>query len=139
VEWKNGEKLLKQYTWIKHQPEGAPEPISLRSCGARATKSFFGATPLCACDSTRKGSPKAVFERHHLKGSKEQLFSEVLSGLDLHHPPCAELIANQMYYALAGLAYNLLVALKLLHLPEERQQSRLKTLIRELRSCLAAS
>jgi len=37
-----------------------------------------------------------------------------------------------MYYALAALAYNLLVALKLLHLPEERQQARLKTLIREI-------
>ena len=56
----------------------------------------------------------------------------MLTGLDLHHPPCAELIANQMYYAVAALAYNLLVALKLLHLPEERQQCRLKTLIREV-------
>ena len=132
VEWKNGEKLLEQYTWIKHQPEGAPEPILFAVVRSKGDKELFWRYAFVACDATRKGSPKAVFERHHLKGSKEQLFSEVLSGLDLHHPPCAELIANQMYYALAGLAYNLLVALKLLHLPEERQQCRLKTLIREL-------
>ena len=37
-----------------------------------------------------------------------------------------------MYYAVAALAYNLLVALKLLHLPDERQQCRVKTLIREV-------
>ena len=52
----------------------------------------------------------AVFERHHLKGAKEQGFSEVLSGLDLHHPPCQDLIANQAFYALAMLAYNVLIS-----------------------------
>ena len=29
--------------------------------------------------------------RHRLKGSKEQGFSEVLTGLDLYHPPCSAL------------------------------------------------
>jgi hypothetical protein len=56
----------------------------------------------------------------------------VLTGLDLHHPPCSELIANQIYYAVAALAYNLLIALKLLHLPDERLRCKLKTLIREI-------
>lgn len=132
VEWKNGEKLEEQYTWIQHQPESAAQPILFAVVRNKGDKEFFWRYAFVACDRQRKGSPKAVFERHRLKGHKEQLFSEVLSGLDLHHPPCAELIANQMYYAIAALAYNLLVALKLLHLPEERQQCRLKTLIREI-------
>ena len=130
--WKNGEKLLEQYTWIKHQPENASEPILFAVVRSKGEKELFWRYAFVACDRGRNGSPKAVFERHRLKGHKEQLFSEVLTGLDLHHPPCAELIANQMYYAVAALAYNLLVALKLLHLPEERQQCRLKTLIREI-------
>ena len=78
------------------------------------------------------GSPQAVFERHRLKGAKEQGFSEVLSGLDLHHPPCQDLIANQAFYALAMLAYNLLITLKLLDLPEDAQTWRIRTTIRYL-------
>lgn len=132
LEWKNGEKLLEQYTWIKHQPESAAQPILFAVVRSKAEKELFWRYAFVACEDGRRGSPKAVFERHHLKGHKEQLFSEVLTGLDLHHPPCAELIANQMYYAVAALAYNLLVALKLLHLPEERQQCRVKTLLREI-------
>jgi hypothetical protein len=132
LEWKNGEKLLEHYTWIKHQPESAAQPFLFAVVRSKGEKELFWRYAFVACEDERKGSPKAVFERHHLKGHKEQLFSEVLTGLDLHHPPCAELIANQMYYAVAALAYNLLIALKLLHLPEERQQCRVKTLIREI-------
>lgn len=56
----------------------------------------------------------------------------MLSGLDLHHPPCQDLIANQAFYALAMLAYNLLITLKLLDLPEEAQTWRIRTTIRYL-------
>lgn len=132
VEWKKDEKIQEQYTWIKHQPESASAPILFAVVRRKGEKELFWRFHFVACDRERSGSPKAVFERHQLKGGREQLFSEVLVGLDLHHPPCAELLANQMYYAVAGLAYNLLVALKLLHLPDERQQCRLKTLIREI-------
>ena len=81
-----------------------------------------------ACDEAQHDAQR-VLERHHLKGDKERLFSEVLSGLDLHHPPCLSLRANQMFYALATLAYNLLQALKLLELPDDCQGWRLKTLL----------
>jgi len=57
-----------------------------------------------------------VSQRRDLKGEKGQLLSEVLSVLDLHQPPCLVLIANQVYYLLAALAYNLMVAIKLLDL-----------------------
>ena len=67
---------------------------------------------LCGLQGRREGQSAAVFERHHLKGAKEQGFSEVLSGLDLHHPPCTDLMANQAFYAIAMLAYNVLISLR---------------------------
>jgi hypothetical protein len=83
-------------------------------------------------ESQWSAPPPAVFERHRLKGAKEQRFSEVLSGLDLHHPPCSDLVANQAFYAIAMLAYNVLISLKLLELPDEAQSWRIATLIRQL-------
>jgi hypothetical protein len=58
--------------------------------------------------------------------------SELLSDLDLHHPPCKDLNANRSFYTLAGLGWNLLQALKLLHLPESEAPKRLRTLVRHL-------
>jgi hypothetical protein len=73
-----------------------------------------------------------VFERHQLKGAKAQGFSEVLSGLDLRHPPFKELIAKQAFYAIATLAYNVLISLKMLDLPDDAQGWRIQTIIRYL-------
>jgi hypothetical protein len=42
------------------------------------------------CEGSRSPGAAAVFARHKLKGEKEQLFKEVLHGLDLHHPPSAD-------------------------------------------------
>ncbi len=47
-------------------------------------------------------------------GENEQLFHEVLGGLDLHRPSCLALRANQAYYLIGVLVYNLMVAVKLL-------------------------
>lgn len=128
----NGAVVDEQYTWLRHLPEGAQDPI-LFACVRRKTRGeLFWRHHFIACDAGRQGDPKLAFERHHLKGDKEKLFSEVLSGLDLHHPPCAELLANQIFYALATIAYNLLIALKLLYLPDERQGWRIKTLLKHL-------
>jgi hypothetical protein len=37
-----------------------------------------------------------------------------------------------MFYAIAALAYNILIALKLLHLPDDCQSWQLKTLLRQV-------
>jgi hypothetical protein len=42
------------------------------------------------------------------------------------------LIANQAFYAIAMLAYNLLISLKVLDLPDEAQSWRIQTIIRQL-------
>ena len=84
------------------------------------------------CRAGENDTPQAVFERHHLKGAKEQGVSDVLSGLDLHHPPCLDLIANQAFYAIGMLAHSLLVSVKVLDLPDDAQSWRMPTIIRHL-------
>ena len=73
-----------------------------------------------------------MFAKHRTKGENEHGFSYLLSDLDLHHPPCLSLRANQAFYALGAIAYNLLVALKVLELPDDAQTWRPRTIIRTL-------
>ena len=48
---------------------------------ARRREELFDTFGFVACDDHQTDAGR-VFERHHLKGEKEQLFSEVLCGLD---------------------------------------------------------
>jgi hypothetical protein len=118
-----------EFAFLRHQPAGCAQP-QLFAC-ARRKDDLLWRYGFVACDEAQTDASR-VFERHHLKGDKERLFSEVLSGLDLHHPPCLSLRANEMFYALAMLAYNLLQAIKLLELPDDCQGWRLKTLLAKL-------
>ena len=79
----------------------------------------------------RRTDAAAIGSRHRLKGGKEQLFKEVLHGLDLHHLPCESLTANRMFYAIAALAYNLMATVKLLCLPDECQSWTVAPLLRQ--------
>ena len=79
------------------------------------------------------GPVQLAFEHHRLKGDKERLPSELLGDLDLPPPPCKDLNANRSFYTLAGLGWNRLQALKLLHLPETEAPKRMRTLLRHLR------
>ena len=122
----NGEQ---QHAFFRHQPEGrnAPQLYAV----ARRRDGLFDRLGFIACDEGQKEA-RRVFERHHLKGEKEQMFHEVLSGLDLHRPPCLALRANQVYYLIGALAYNLMVAIKLLDLQDDCQGWQLKTLMKKL-------
>lgn len=111
------------HAFVRHQPEGRKAPPLY---AVKRWRDGFIACDEAPSDALRVG------ERHQLKGEKEQLFGEVLSGLDLHRPPCAALIANQVYYLIAALAYNLMVAIKLLDLSDECQGWRVKTLMKKL-------
>jgi len=117
------------HTFLRHQPEGRNTPQ--RFAVSRRRDGLFDRYGFIACDDTQSDAA-LVGERHHLKGEKEQLFSEVLTGLDLHRPPCSALIANQIYYLIAALAYDLMVAIKLLDLSDECQGWRIKTLMKKL-------
>jgi hypothetical protein len=125
--WKeNGDAA---HAFLRHQPEGrnAPQLFAV----SRRRDGLFDCYGFLACDDGQT-DPVLVSQRHHLKGDKEQLFSEVLNGLDLHRPPCLALIANQIYYLIAALAYDLMVAIKLLDLNDDCQGWRVKTLMKKL-------
>jgi hypothetical protein len=117
------------HAFFRHQPEGRQEPQLFAA--ARWRDGLFDRYGFIACDDGQKDAGR-VGERHHLKGDKERMFSEVLSGLDLHRPPCASLRANQVYYLIGALAYDLMVAIKLLDLKDECQGWQLKTLMKKL-------
>lgn len=117
------------HAFLRHQPEGrkAPQLFAV----SRRRDGLFDRYGFIACDEGQTDAARAG-ERHHLKGEKEQLFGEVLNGLDLHRPPCSALIANQIYYLIAALAYDLMVAIKLLDLNDDCQGWRIKTLMKKL-------
>src|ERR1051326_4241167 len=114
---------------LRHQPEGRKAPQLFAA--VKWQDDLFERFGFIACDEAQTNAAR-VFERHHLKGAKEQLFKEVLSGLDLHRPPCLALLANQIYYLIGGLAYNLMMAIKVLDLKDEQQGWQLKTLMKKL-------
>ena len=122
-------KAEEQHAFFRHQPQGrnAPQLYAV----ARCPDGLFERYGFVACDEGQKDAGRG-FERHHLKGQKEQMFKEVLSGLDLHRPPCSSLRANQVYYLIGALAYNLMVAIKLLDLKDDCQGWQLKTLMKKL-------
>jgi hypothetical protein len=89
-------------------------------------------TPSSSNSGCGNGSSKPPPWKSAGTRDKERAFSDLLSDLDLHHPPCQDLQSNRIFYALATLAYNALLALKLIHLPESEQPKRVRTLIRHL-------
>jgi hypothetical protein len=128
---RKGVEVQEQYAWLRHQPEGCAAPQVFAVARSRAAGELFPHYHFVVTHAAA-GTPQAVLERHRLKGDRERLFSEVLRDLDLHHPPCQSLAANRVYYALAGLAYNVLQALKLIWLPTHVQAQRVRTLIHQL-------
>lgn len=76
--------------------------------------------------------PELFMQKHQLKGACELGFKGLLSTLDLHHPPCLKLEANQAFYALAVLAHNLLQALKLIELDDSQQAMSLHSIVYNL-------
>jgi len=117
------------HAFLRHQPEGRSGPQLFAV--SRRRDGLFDHYGFIACDDGQRDAA-LVGERHHLKGEKEQLFGEVLNGLDLHRPPCSALRANQVYYLIAALAYDLMVAIKLLDLNDDCQGWRIQTLMKKL-------
>lgn len=118
-----------QHAFLRHQPAGRHGPQLFAV--VRWREGLFDRYGFIACDEGQNEAAR-VGERHRLKGEKEQLFGEVLNGLNLHRPPCSALQANQVYYLIAALAYNLMVAIKLLDLGDDCQGWRVKTLMKKL-------
>ena len=129
--WRDGSEHAAQYAWFRYQPGGCETPKRFAVVRHRPDGEMFWRHAFLTAQE-QDGTAQLAFERHRLKGDKERVLSELLSDWDLHHPPCANLNANRSFYTLAGLAWNLLQALKLLHLPEAEAPKRMRTLLRHL-------
>lgn len=131
LRWRDGSEHQAQYAWYRYQPSGCDAPQLFAVVRHREEGEWLWRHAFLTCEE-RAGDAKGAFERHRLKGDWERRLSELLSDLGLHHPPCKNLAANNCFYTLASLAYNALVALKLLYLPDEHQPKRVRTLIHQL-------
>ena len=120
------------YAWVMHVPGELAAPRRFAACRWKPEGEMLWRYAFTACESESARSPREVFECPRLQGDFERHFSEVLSDLDLHHPPCLVLQANRMFYGIASLAHNLLQALKLLRLGDEAQTWRNRTIIRNV-------
>lgn len=129
--WRNGTEVTEQHAGIRHTPEGSDFTFPLAVARWKKDDEMFWRYAFVAHEEGRSDAG-AILARHRLKGGKEQLFKEVLRGLDLHHPPCESLRANQMFYAIAALAYNLMKAVQLLCLPDQYQGWTVPTLLKQM-------
>ncbi len=132
LSWRNGKKQIVQYSWLRHQVKDADKPYLFAVVRYCPEEEFFWRYAYILCEEGQREDPKRVFEQHRLKGDRERGFDYVLNDLDLHHPPCKSLIANQAFYLLNMIAYNLLLAIKILHLPDDQQHLRIRSLIKYL-------
>jgi hypothetical protein len=133
IRWRDGKEHRAQHGWLRYQPEGCDEPqLFAVTRHQLAEGELFWRYAFICCEPTREQSAGLAIERHKLKGDKERQFSQVLTDMDLHHPPCKSLAANQVFYALGALAHNLLQAIKLLYLPDHEQPIRIRTLLHVL-------
>lgn len=129
--WRDGTEVTEEHAGIRHTTEGSDFTFTLACARWKKDGEMFWRHAFVAHEG-RRTNPAAVMARHRLKGGKEQLFKEVLRGLDLHHPPCESLVANRMFYAIGALAYNLMKAVQLLCLPDECQGWTVPTLLRQM-------
>ena len=96
-------------------PGSARARRSLPPCGGIRRGICCGAMPMSSVQPGEKDSPSTGFLNGTAsKGAKEAGLQRSLEriGPVHHHPPCSDLIANQAFYAIAMLAYNLLISLK---------------------------
>ena len=138
---RNGEAIIEQHTWLRHQPgedcERGQDFACVRYRAADGGDLLWRyAYIVCGQPGGRRApthrpeQARKVFPLHHHKGKLEHGFTNLLTDLDLHHPPCSRFAANEMWYTLGALAHNLLRAVQILHMQSAQQSHRLRQLIR---------
>ncbi len=129
--WRDGTEVTEQPAGIRHTPQDSDFTFPLAAARGKKAGEQFWRCAFVAHDE-RRSDAEAILARHRLKGGKEQLFKEVLRGLDLHHPPGESLTANRMFYAIAALACHLMAAVKVLCLPDACQSWTGPTLLKQM-------
>lgn len=75
---------------------------------------------------------EAIWRLYGYKQAMENQWKDLLCDMSLHHPPCAKAAVNAVFYALAGAAYNLSVAVRRFALSGKSKRMRLWRLRREV-------
>ena len=137
---RNGQPIIEQHGWLRHLPgedcQRAQTFAVVRHKAREGGDLFWnyayvvGGGKLQSKKIHEPSAARLVFERHHLKGAKEHGFHQLLGHMDLHHPPCISNEANAFYYGLGALAFNLLMAVKILLLEDHQQAWSVRTIIR---------
>ena len=136
-----GQAIIEQHGWVRHLPgeecARAQDFAVVRYQDKDGLGLWHYAFVACGAahreQATRQPQEAAkVFARHKHKGACELGFSQLLSDLDLHHPPCQSLIANRIFYTLATLSYNLMQAFKVLRMESAEQGMRVRSIIRQI-------
>jgi hypothetical protein len=78
------------------------------------------------------GFEETIWRLYSYKQAMENQWKDMLCDMGLHHPPCAKARVNAVFYAIAGLAYNLSVAVRRLTLGGTSRRMRLWRLRREV-------
>ncbi|MEJ5238014.1 MAG: hypothetical protein WHT82_06620 [Limisphaera sp.] len=97
----------------------------------RRADEFFWDHRFAACDPSRTGAA-VILDRHRLQGDKDNSRKEELRRPDLHPPRCAELNANRMSCAIAALASNGGIGLKVPYLPDRCEPWPLERRLRQV-------
>ena len=137
---RTGEEVSVQYGWIKHLPGEECQRgqiFAVKRFKAKAGGELLWRYAYVVgggkIQKERLHEPVAareVFGNHDHKGTKEQGFHQLLGDMDLHHPPCLDSDANAFFYAIGALAFNLLMAVKVLLLEGDQQAWTVRTIIR---------
>lgn len=137
---RGGQAIIEQHGWLRHLPGEECKRVQtfavVRWRAKDGSDLFWRYAYTVGGGRQQKdhahepAMARMVFERHHLKGAKEQGFHQLLGDMDLHHPPCLDSDANAFFYALGALSFNLLMAVKVLYLEDHQQAWTVRTLIR---------
>jgi len=127
--WRDGSEVTEQHADLRHPVGDFTFPLA---CARWKKEGEMFWRYAFVAHEERRTDAAAVMARHRLKGATEQLFKDVLRGLDLHHPPCESLTANRMFYAIVALAYNLIKAVQILCLPDECQGWTVPTPVKQI-------
>ena len=99
-------------------------------CASGDTELFPSYTVIAT--SNERVARATVVLRHRAKQGWENGFKGPLREMDLHHPPTASLLGNQLYYTCGLLAQQLRVAMQYTMLPPRARSGGLRPLIRDV-------
>ena len=130
--------LCEEAVLVRHKPQGWVEHpyVVVRKLVKGAQGQLFPARAVILV--SRDDLPLAELVRRHWgKQGQENAFKRPLRDLDLHHPPCRRLLANQLFHACGQLALMLLRTVQFSLLPKSARKHGLPPLIRHFTRTVA--